>query len=347
MKGEVVDKIICMLISNGVKIDGMQDRLYMILKDYEIKPMETAIALRNEVLNDQLVKRFLASKMVKGCTEKTISMYGMEVPRILLKIGKSVPDITSDDVRLYIAIRLQRDGISKCTADNEIRYLRSFFTFLQSEELIDKNPMLKVDKIRREKRKKSAFTEMECEMLRTACRTAREKAVVELLLSTGCRVSELVQMRMDEYEGDRIIVHGKGEKDRNVYLNAKAQIALEQYLSERKDTNPYFFPSGKFGGAHYKPSTAPLWYTNPDLIVDGHSGIAPIESMVRNLGKRAGVENAHPHRFRRTCATLALRRGMSLEQVSKMLGHENIATTQIYLDLSEDELRQAHAKYVV
>lgn len=351
MKNKIINDICCMLLSNGVEVDRVQDKLIMIFKDYEIRPMETSVALRNDVLNETLIKRFIASKMVKGCTQRTIKLYSTEVSKIIAKIGKSVPDITSDDVRLYIAIRLQRDNISKTTANNEILYLRSFFGFLQSEELVLKNPMLKIDKIRSEKKKKKAFTELECEKIRTACRSGQEKAVVEILLSTGCRVSELTHMRLDELEENKILVHGKGEKDRWVYLNAKAQIALAQYLEERKDTNPYLFPGGVWireGTAqNYSPKDLITWYQKPELIGEGFRDSGAIEQMMRKLGKRAGVENVHPHRFRRTCATLALRRGMSLEQVSKMLGHENIATTQIYLDLSEDELKQAHEKYVV
>lgn len=348
MKTEIINSILCMLQGYGVDTDEIENKLYLIMKDCTITPTETALAIRNEMLNDTLVKRFIAAKMVKGCTQKTIKLYSTEIPKIIMRIGKSVPDITADDIRLYIAVRLQQDKVMKATIDNEIRYLRTFYAFLIAEELVTKNPMLKIEKIRSEKKKKHAFTELDCEKLRNACRTALEKCVIELLLSTGCRVSELVQMRIDEIDGDKITVHGKGEKDRTVYFNAKAQIALNNYLAERKDTNPYLFPKGYWNNTQkLGVNDSPYWYRNPDAIADGHRDGGGIEAMMRSLGKRAGVENCHPHRFRRTCATFALRRGMALEQVSRMLGHANIATTQIYLDLTEDELRQAHAKYVV
>lgn len=348
MKSEIVNNILCMLQGYGIDSSEIENKLYLILKDCTITPTETALAIRNEMLNETLLKRFIAAKMVKGCTSKTIKMYKKAIAKILLRIGKSVPDITADDVRLYIAIRLQQDRVSKTTVDNEIRFLRSFYTYLSAEELVEKNPMLKIEKIRSEKKKKYAFTELDCEKLRNACRTAYEKCVIELLLSTGCRVSELVQMRIDELDGDKILVHGKGEKERIVYLNAKAQIALNNYLTERRDTNPYIFPKGySINDQNFGVDRAPYWYRNPDAISDGYRDKCGIEAMMRKLGKRAGVENCHPHRFRRTCATFALRRGMALEQVSRMLGHANIATTQIYLDLTEDELRQAHAKYVI
>ena len=159
--------------------------------------------------------------------------------------------------------------------------------------------------------------------------------MIELLLSTSCRVSEVAQILIEEIDGERILVHGKGEKDRYVYLNAKAQLMLERYMSERKDKSPYLFPRCRDG------------WRNPKNIEEGHIDMATIEQMTRKIAKRAGVERANPHKFRRTCATMALRRGMPIEQVSKMLGHEQVSTTQIYLDLTEDELALAHKKYVI
>ena len=271
--------------------------------------------------------------------------------RELSEIGKTVDDITTEDIRYYMAIRLQRDKVSKTTIGNEIRNLGSFFGWLYAEEIIKKNPMAKIDRIKQEKTKKEALTDMEIEMLRAAADGKREKLVIELLLSTGCRVGEVVQILISDIEGDRVLVHGKGQKDRYVYLNARAQLALGKYLAARSDKNPYLFPKGgsviemKHNGI--KKHELKDWWKNPENIKEGHAGISTIEITTRKIAKRAGVEQANPHKFRRTCATMALRRGMPLEQVSKMLGHEEISTTQIYLDLTEDELALAHKKYVI
>lgn len=186
--------------------------------------------------------------------------------------------------------------------------------------------------------------DMEIEKLRVAARDIREKAIVELLLSTGCRVTELVNIKLSEIDDDKILVHGKGQKDRYVYLNARAKLAVDMYVEQRKDKNPYLFPKGIFskeGGEKHN------WWMNPQNVVDGHTSTGAIEKITRSMAKRTGVERANPHKFRRTCATMALRRGMPIEQVSKMLGHECIATTQIYLDLTERDLKQAHEKYVI
>lgn len=168
-------------------------------------------------------------------------------------------------------------------------------------------------------------------------------------MSTGCRVTELSMIRIDDLKEDKLIVHGKGQKDRTVYLNAKAQMAVKKYVQEREDSNPYLFPKGIWmdGAKGMKRKEQGMWYKHPEYVQEGCTDKSSLESVVRKIGRRAGVEKCHPHRFRRTCATFALRRGMPLVQVSKMLGHENIDTTQIYLDLSEEELEQAHKKYVV
>ena len=172
--------------------------------------------------------------------------------------------------------------------------------------------------------------------------------MVEILLSTGCRVNELAHIKKTDIKNDSILVHGKGDKDRIVYLNAKAQIALERYMSEREDKSEYIFPkcSGNIKDKRIN-SVKRNWYKYKDMVANEPSDVTNIETTVRRIGNRAGVKNTHPHRFRRTCATFALRRGMPIEQVSKMLGHEQISTTQIYLDLAEEELEQAHKKYVV
>lgn len=259
-------------------------------------------------------------------------------------------DITTDNIRYYMAIRQRRDKVSKVTIQNEMRVLSSFFGWLYAEEIIKTNPMFRIDKIKTEKTKKEALTEMEVEKIRMIACDEREKMIIEVLLSTGCRVSELVNILITDIDNDRILVHGKGEKDRYVYLNARAKLAVEMYMRERHDSNPYLLARAKSVKEMDKklaPDKMMSWWKNPDNVVDGHLDKSSIEVITRKMAERAGVERANPHKFRRTCATMALRRGMPVEQVSKMLGHENIETTQIYLDLTEDELEQAHRKYVV
>ena len=352
VKEEVIDKILMLLMQEGIDVSNLKNPLYVALNDYEIMKKTTALAIRDEDRNIYCLQKFIIAKTVDGCTKRTLKLYAEEIKKILDKIGKTVDEIETDDVRYYLALRERRDGISKTTLDNELRYLKTFFNFLLQEEIIQRNPVMKIAKIRGEKIKKKAFTELEVEKIRSGCRTNRERAIVEILLSTGCRVSELVNIKLIEIMNDSILVHGKGKKDRICYLNAKAKFALEEYLKERIDENPYLFAGGLFKiykkASNKSPKELPNWYQDINC-VDKDKALDPgsIEVILRKIGRRVGVDNVHPHRFRRTCATFALRRGMSLEQVSKMLGHEQLSTTQVYLDLSEQELESAHRKYVV
>lgn len=348
---DLINEICQYLMPIVPDVSDAKNTLYMIMNKYEITSRCTEIAEIHEDRNEALLQKFLIAKTVKGCTPRTLEEYSKTIPKIIRTIGKTVDDISADDIRYYIAVRQKRDKISKTTAGNELRDLSSFFNWLYAEEIIRRNPMAKVDRIKKVKTKKEALTDMEIEKLRAAANGIREKMVIELLLSTGCRVSELVQILITDIEGNKILVHGKGQKDRYVYLNAKAQLFLDMYLAERSDRNPYLLPrmisvtSMRKSGLNKK--TWHDWWKNPENIDEGHTDKCAIESMTRTIARRAGVEQANPHKFRRTCATMALRRGMPIEQVSKMLGHAEIGTTQIYLDLSEDELEQAHKKYVV
>lgn len=335
-RSELIDRLSTTLAGRMLDVSELRNIFYIEFDGYEISSRCTDIAMLQEDRNETLVKKFIVSKMVKGCTERTIKFYTTTMKFVLNRINKTIDDITSDDIRLYIALRKRKDGVTDTTIDNELRILRSFYAFSLAEELLTKNPMLKIDNVRKERHKKDALTEEEIEKLRYQASVGmgtrqalkyidRDVFVIELLLSTGVRISELVGIKLNEIKGNRILVHGKGRKDRYVYMNAKAIFAMERYLGKKKNENsPYLFPGDE----------------------DGHIGIGTIEKRTRDLAKLAGVEKANPHKFRRTCATMALRRGMPIEQVSKMLGHEEISTTQIYLDLSEKDLEYAHSKYV-
>lgn len=350
---ELRQKLCMLLISRGV--NNAEVEIDAILGEYEVQNRSTEIAVRSEDRNEYLFKKFLTAKIVKGCTDRTIEFYGKILSFIFDRINKTADEVTTDDIRYYLAIRQKRDGITKTTANNELRVLSSFYKYLQQEEIILKNPVMKIEKIKDRKKKKKAFTEIEIEKIRDATKNCRERAIVDILLSTGCRVSELVDIKISDIDGDKLIVHGKGEKDRIVYLNAKAVVSLEKYLKERNDNNPYVFCGGMFSKndknmiSKYQSAKNGEWYKNPGLITDNtHTDKGTVEQLMRKLKKRSGIESGcYPHKFRRTCATMALRRGMPIEQVSKMLGHESIETTQIYLDLDENSLEQAHKKYVV
>ena len=342
---------ICTHFSERVDdLEMLRSELYITLNDYEITNRCTEVAETDRECFENVLKRFLVAKAVKGCTERTIQLYSMSVRKVFAEINKRVEDVTPDDIRLYVGLRLRRDGVSKVTVGNEIRSLSSFYAWATAEEIIQKNPMLRVHKIKKQKVRKEALTEMEIERLRMAADGEMQKMMIEVLLSTGCRVTELVNIRIDEIQKDEITVHGKGEKDRKVYLNAKAELAVQVYLAKRRDENPYLLPGAKSmrerKGMDRKESRK-NWWMDRNNLTEGHITTSAVESTMRAIADRAEVEQANPHKFRRTCATLALRRGMPIEQVSRMLGHEEVGTTQIYLDLKEEDLKRSHGKYVV
>lgn len=352
MKNEIIEQVINHVISNGFsseQIDIVKNSLIIALNGYIVTKDTTELTIYEGNINEELIKKFLIAKRVTGRTNRTLKTYRDYLIRIFRTMNKSCLDVTTDDIRLYLALKETRDGLAKTSLNNELRIMRTFYQFLQDEEILLVNPTRKIDAIKGTKKKKEAFSEIEVEKIRNACQNNRESALIEILLSTGARVTEVSRMKIDELKGDKIVVHGKGNKDRTVYLNAKAQLKLGGYLSERIDQNPYIFPASVSIADYPEMRRVKRnWYKNKELVRENRAmDVSSLEKVVRTIGKRAGVPNAHPHRFRRTCATFALRRGMPIEQVSYMLGHEQITTTQIYLDMDERMMEQAHRKYVV
>lgn len=355
MKRRLEEELINVILPyiDDINVDDVKMKIAMILSGYDVTKQETAVTVYEGDINEQMLKRFLIAKAARGCSPRTVTYYRNSIRMALQMIGKAYMDVTADDIRIYLAIRVQRDHVSKTTANNERRNLSAFYTWLQKEEILMKNPMNKVEAIKETKKKKKAYTQMELEKIRAACQTNRERALIEVLISTWCRVSEVASIKLQDINGNKIMVVGKGDKEREVYLSPKAQLQVDTYLRERHDSNPYLFPRalhagqvGKIEKLGVSRSRLNEWYQHAELVGNGHMDTGTMESIVRKIGRRAGVEMVHPHRFRRTSATMALRNGMPILTVSKLLGHESIATTQIYLDITDSELEQAHERYV-
>lgn len=347
---KLLDRILMVLMPyDQIDVERVKAKLTVVLDDYQISPKQEALAVYTEGKNDYYLRKFLLAKAVAGRQERTLRQYKDEVGRALRGIGKDADTITADDIQVYLAKVLSRGG-SKCYCDNIRRDLSSFYNWLYREEIIRTNPMNKIDNIKFKREKEKALTDMEIEVMRQTCQTTMQKAVMEMLLSTGCRASELVSIKIADMDEDKVSVLGKGGKWRTVYINAKAFVAVKNYLADRKDTNPYLFPREINTKERTMISNFSRkdWFKDPRLVTKAdHFGGESVNNMVRTIGKRAGVKGVHTHRFRRTCATQALRHGMPIELVSMMLGHEQISTTQIYLDIRDDDLQAAHRKYVV
>ena len=309
------------------ELDFLRNVLISVLNEYNVQPVKNEIIEYDNDFNYRLLNMFLVAKKVEGCTDRTIQYYKTTITAFLDKQNMPVTNMTADNIRYYIANRSIRDKVSKTTQDNELRNLRSFFGWLTAEEYITKNPTLKIKAIKKEKRIKKPYTELEIEKLRNACKNARDLAIVDVLYSTGCRVAELTGMNIADINGDEVTVFRKGEKERIAYLNARAMNSLNDYLSERKDEKEALFVSFKRPYNRLK--------------------ISRIEVLLRELGRECGIAKSHPHKMRRTTATFALERGMPIEEVQKMLGHEQISTTTIYAQSSKSAVKNDHKKYVV
>ena len=363
---DFIDNMTILLMRYGVPSEVARSEIYLQLHNVEIVPKVTDLVPYQGDVNEALLKRFIIAKKIKGCTERTLKGYYSRLRLVLAAIGKPATQIQPEDVQYYIAISMRR-GLAKQTIDGNRLAMSSFYAWLQREGIVNVNPMERVDKIKYQPRKEDAFTDDEIERMRAALRNWRERAIFETLLSTGCRVSELANIMLDDISGDEITVLGKGEKYRKVYLNAKASLAVERYLAERNDGNPYLFPAclynahdshswhgensfvhaikEKLGSA--SADNMRSWYMYREFVdLKKQTSIHVIRQTLQHVAAIAQVDNVHPHRFRRTCATMALQRGMPLELVSKMLGHNQLDTTKIYLTLNEEDLRQAHKKYV-
>lgn len=344
-RDELADKI-----ADALHIQDGKALILGLMSEFDISKKQTGLIVYDGGQTDYLIKRFLIAKKVKGCTDKTCKLYNDNLRRAFAYINKSPIQCDHTDIQAFIASLIMR-GCGKDYQQNNMRTLSSFYGWLTREEMIDKNIMLKIDPIKNKPKQKKAFTEMDVEKIRMACKTRRESALVEVLLSTGCRVYEAASLQINQCQQEEMIITGKGEKQRTVYLNAKAQLAIKAYVNERKDENPYLFPASVNVGrpANKAPALKGManWYIYPEQISkDSHSDNSTLEAIIRTIGKCAGVKQCHPHRFRRTCATMALRRGMDVTLVQKMLGHESLATTQRYLDIADEDLKMAHKRFV-
>lgn len=276
---------------------------------------------------------FFVAKKVEGLSQKSLKYYKIVVDNFLKEIPKKLTDYTTDDIRYYLAIREIKDKISPTTADNERRILKCFFNWLSSEDYISKNICAPIKQIKQPKKKKKAFSEVEIAKIKDACQCfdrrieqKRAIALIEFLLSTGCRANEVCSLKKENLDLDArtALVIGKGAKERIVYLNQITKLRLQEYFGEREDDSEYVFCGCR--KPYQKMTTGGL------------------ETSIRQLGEKAGVKNCHPHRFRRTTATTAIKKGMSVIDVQRMLGHEKLDTTKIYLDLDDTDLRYQHEK---
>lgn len=322
----------------------METRIFKVLSDMSEILSYQQLEKLQEVLNTRLnenmeeevkvldnsdyLELFVAAKRVEGCTERTIAYYRTTIEAMLKEVGLPVRQITTDILREYLTNYQLRNNCSKVTVDNIRRNLSSFFAWLEDEDHIIKSPIRRIHKVKTGTVVKETFSDENIEQLRDGCHCIRDLAIIDLLYSTGMRVGELCNLDIEDINFDEreCIVYGKGNKERRVYFDAKAKLHLQKYLKNREDSNPALFVS-------------------LDRPYDRLS-INAVEYRLRQLGTELSINKVHPHKFRRSMATKAIDKGMPIEQVQKLLGHQQIDTTMHYAMVNQTNVKMSHRKFI-
>lgn len=314
----------------GVLNNEQMSQLRKVL-DYTFRNINVSTKNREEQSVDNnriLVENFLSAKRVEGCSDKSIHYYRSTLNNAILKIAKNVRHIITDDLRNYLNQYQQTSGATKVTVDNIRRILSSFFSWLEDEDYIVKSPVRRIHKVKVGKTVKETYTDEALEQMRDHCDGIRDLALIDLLASTGMRVGELVKLnKVDiDFQNRECVVTGKGDKQRKVYFDARTKIHLQRYLNERTDNNSALFVS--------------LLAPYERLQISG------VEIRLRCLGRELNIPKVHPHKFRRTLATMAIDKGMPIEQVQQLLGHQSLDTTLQYAMVNQTNVKMSHRKFI-
>lgn len=278
--------------------------------------------------NKNMIDSFISSKQVEGCSERTIKYYKEIIEKFVNSFDKSIKQISTNEIRNYLSNYKDNSSCGATTIDNIRRVLSSFFSWLEDEDYIIKSPVRRIHKIKTAVVVKEVLTDENLERLRDECENIRDLSLIELLISTGMRVGELVNLNINSlnFEDRSCIVLGKGNKEREVYFDAKTKLHLKEYISKRNDSNDALFVSMR--EPHQRLS------------------ISGIELIIRTLGINSNINKVHPHKFRRTLATMAIDKGMPVEQVQKLLGHVKIETTMNYALVNQSNVKISHRRYI-
>ena len=275
-----------------------------------------------------LMNIFISSKKVEGCSDKTLRYYKATIEKMLLTVNVGATHITTDHIRQYLARYEQESKCSKANIDNIRRILSSFFSWLEDENYILKNPVRRIHKIKTTKPVKEVYTDEALEIMRDNCGNIRDLAIIDLLASSGIRVGELVNLNIADvdFENRECVVLGKGNKERPVYFDARTKIHLKNYLLSRDDDNPALFVS--------------LLAPHNRLEISG------VEIRLRKLGRMLNIPKVHPHKFRRYVATRAIDKGMPVELLQRLLGHSKIETTMEYAMVNQTNVKISHRRFI-
>lgn len=327
MRDELISEVVQRMLPylDNKQLVNLQNNLNLVLQRYDVELIDGG---NSENDNQELVEKFISAKRVEGCSEKTLKYYLATIEAMNSSLEKDVRIIQTEDLRKYLTDYQMQNGSSKVTIDNIRRILSSFFAWLEDEDYIIKSPVRRIHKVKTVSNIKETYTDEELELMRDNCEELRDLAIVDMLASTGMRVGEMVLLNRDDlnFNERECIVLGKGSKERIVYFDARTKLHLQEYLKSRVDENPALFVTLR---APYK-----------------RIQIGGIENRLRELGKSLKISRVHPHKFRRTLATMAIDKGMPIEQLQRLLGHQRIDTTLQYAMVKQSNVKIAHKKYI-
>lgn len=320
------------------KLDGKisEEQMKIILRElevfagnYDISRKETGLTVYEPQIHE-CYRTYLVSKKIEGLSPETLRTYDLYLRDFFYSVNKPLEQITANDIRLYLYQYQQNHNVSNRSMDGKRLVINTFFQWCTDEGYIQKNVCRQIHPIKYEAKIREPLTGIEMELLRDACITYREKAIIEMFYSTGCRVSELARLvRKDvDFQKGEVHLFGKGNKHRISYLNAKAEVSLKKYLFSRDDNNPALFVSERKPYHSIQKTT--------------------VEKIVKRIGERANIgRRVYPHLIRHTTATTAIEHGMNIVEVQKILGHEKLDTTMIYTKVCQDNVKYNHKRFIV
>lgn len=331
MKHELITKLAMELGDLSQDTLSLVSTIFDIVsRNYTITKDETQIAIWEQERLSKLIKTYIVVKKMEGLSDNTLDRYLLYLNQFLLSNRKPIDQITGNDVRMFLFDYQMNHNVSNRTLDGIRSIICTFFKWAASENYIQKNPADTIKSIRFEEKPRRPLEQIELERLRRACKTPRDLAILETLYSTGCRVSELIGIKLSDIDWDKHTVNlfGKGRKHRVSFINAKAEVAIREYLKKRKCVSNYLFCGER---------------NQPCLKKEA------VERVIRIIGKNAGIQSKKitPHVIRHTTATQALRNGMPISDIQTLLGHANVATTMIYAHTTIDNVRSNHLRCVV
>lgn len=327
MKEEMMTEVMQQMLSylDNAQLKQLRHVMEQTLCHYDVTGAQ--IKPEEDDSND-LIAMFISAKRIEGCSEKTLKYYQTTIDALVSSLGKNVRHILTEDLRTYLTEYQSRNQSSRVTIDNIRRILSSFFSWLEDEDYIIKSPVRRIHKVKTASSIKETYSDEDLEKMRDNCEELRDLAMIDMLASTGMRVGEMVLLNREDidFSERECVVFGKGDKERIVYFDARAKLHLQEYLDSRTDDNPALFVT--------------LRAPHERIQIGG------IEHRLREMGKRLNIQKLHPHKFRRTLATMAIDKGMPIEQLQRLLGHQRIDTTLQYAMVKQSNVKTAHRKYI-